>query len=1115
MIDPDGVACTILYHLIVNTLAELPDGHLYSRLFDYEDDDQANNWVCLIDKLCGIVKIMIEIPNSKSLKLSWLDPRKQQILREVSSAGLISREYISGFVKATWDQIIGERHFGERMEYEVPPVLINVGMQLPDPDMLKPGLHHLGLLHPYEELILMHHGLLYTAHDAHSSERNPRWHFQKEKKHLVVEPLQPKRLDIVTKIYPQPKLFEPGEDDSWKVFPEIRIPNFGNVMSQLAANLVNHSYPQLRRMPYRQVITAWGGASKIAKRLCGYIDRDVLLLEGQKLSVELLNKVAVKQSERGKLWLPSSGYVDYVTDDRDSRYIRMYIGQAKVSDRRLMQHINDATRSVPQSLHIFIIHQGNGQRAMNFLKLWTIHDLNSMDDESAMILPNILEMAMCASFQSLPPQVFETFFAPLTSPNQQYAGVGLNVLCPLYQGMRSVLKVRQETITYLESSLDPQIAMYPTFRAQRRGPISTLERWKGDMKIETWKEHIHLFCSAVGFAGNGDDVFEAPATPTTEQLISGHQVAKKTLSTAIAEITGEDLHEGFPVGDVAAKIGIVITRCVVSMEEESVLWGIRETGFTNKNCLLWLADPRWRKLTQSCQALCPMASKKLIQFHRHIIENSGLRVIIVDLEASQHVIPGIPLDKRKEFQLQWYCGNISGFAEKDDQGRLQRVYLQSPRSLTSLLSCSGPATQTISEMFKLTAAMTRTHGIRPYYCASSSAVHQILKIYGEEQDGAPRITTTDIPVTIQAFLYRKGFRRPEDIQRLVDIGGYLSRGLLLLLVILRRQPHNFSGLRNLQTAGSKKKAHRRGIFSSDEMKKVDSLLPAALKLPPMSGESQPSVKALAHVAVECLASLDGRVDNHELKNMIQLADEKEQELRESLEDDKNEGLDLEVNDIGVDTPCSELFPEMDDDIDDLEPTRDNSIFQSSRWPHSSAPRRRPEWHRNRQKDRRILYGGVKYRGAWQPDKGGLVLHVLPDLAHILITLKGKERRDDFASEILVRAEIHPAKKHPNCWALDAMDTDPGAKLALIVDDGDGERFINTEGEGNARKANTFVDWFSGCSLETIASRPRRHIDTGSGDTVVKALKLNASGTYYTDEHGQLSKSPHVSRVPAS
>ncbi|KAL2851382.1 hypothetical protein BJX68DRAFT_266293 [Aspergillus pseudodeflectus] len=92
-------------------------------------------------------------------------------------------------------------------------------------------------------------------------------------------------------------------------------------------------------MPYRQVITAWGGADEIAKRLCGYIDRDVLLLEGQKLSVELLNKVAVKQSERGKLWLPSGGYVDYVTDDRDSRYIRMHYTEPDV--KRMPQSLEE------------------------------------------------------------------------------------------------------------------------------------------------------------------------------------------------------------------------------------------------------------------------------------------------------------------------------------------------------------------------------------------------------------------------------------------------------------------------------------------------------------------------------------------------------------------------------------------------------------------------------------------------------------------------------------------------------------------------------------------------------------------------------------------------------
>lgn len=39
---------------------------------------------------------------------------------------------------------------------------------------------------------------------------------------------------------------------------------------------------------------------------------------------------------------------------------------------------------------------------MNFLKLWSIYDIDSLDGESAVIFPNILEMSFSVAFQSLP-----------------------------------------------------------------------------------------------------------------------------------------------------------------------------------------------------------------------------------------------------------------------------------------------------------------------------------------------------------------------------------------------------------------------------------------------------------------------------------------------------------------------------------------------------------------------------------------------------------------------------------------------------------------------------------------------------------------------------------------
>ncbi|KAL3459137.1 hypothetical protein BJX64DRAFT_291534 [Aspergillus heterothallicus] len=824
-----------------------------------------------------MVKILVDVPSPRALRLSWLDDDKQKVLREVFSTGVLSRDYVSRFAKTTWDQLIGERHFGEKMEYEVPRILIDVGMQLPYPDMVRPGHYHLGVLYPLDELDIMHRILSTTAPENHRLQRNSRWESQKERMNPPAGAVRPKQLRNLllrkfTRIYPQPRSPDRDNDDSWKVFPHILIGDFGGIILRVTTNLVTQNYLQLRNMPYRQIITAWGGPTKVAERLCGYIDRDVLSLEGKSLSVEF------------------------------------------------------------------------------------------------------------------------------------------------------------------------------------------------------------------------------------------HQAAKKRLSSDIEEVTGESVHEGFPVGDIAARIGIVLTRCVISLEEESVPWGIRETGFTEKNCLIWLADPRCRQLTQKSQALGRRALEKAIPFHRTIIENSYMRVIMLDFESSQYVVPGIPPHLRQDFQLELYCGTISGFIETDNQSGIKRVYLHSRRSLTSLLSCPGPATQLISEMFKLAAALTCTYGIRPYYCASSSAVHQILKIYGEEQDGATQMTATNTPVMIQAFLYRKGFRQAEDIQRLIDVGGYLSRSLLLLLVVLRRQPSQFGGSRALRAAGSKRKPHRRGIFSSTEMQKLSSLLSVGLVLPPAEEGTGLSGKSPAHIAVECLAPFDGRVDSQELGNTIQLADEKEEELRAMSKENENyEQLDLEANDIGVDTLCSELFPEGSEDTSDVDPGLDLAAFRPSKSSGPTAKRRSPAWYRTRVLDKSILDRGVRYRGYWQPEQGRLLIHVRPDLAHILITLKGKRHREEFAPEILVKAEIHPSKRHPNCWARDARDSDPGAKLAFVVDYGEGERYSNEGGETTARKANTFVDWFFGCSLETIANRPRRHICTGKGDTVVRALGLSGGGTYYTDDDGELIK----------
>lgn len=117
----------------------------------------------------------------------------------------------------------------------------------------------------------------------------------------------------------------------------------------------------------------------------------------------------------------------------------------------------------------------------------------------------------------------------------------------------------------------------------------------------------------------------------------------------------------------------------------------------------------------------------------------------------------------------------------------------------------------------------------------------------------------------------------------------------------------------------------------------------------------------------------------------------------------------------------------------------------------------------------------------------------------------------FARAVKLKAEIYSGKKHPNNWALDSRDTDPGAKLAFPAFYLGNERYIQNYGEANARKANTFMDWVSICSLELMKLRPRRHFDAHES-AVRQVLNVSAETkpkTYFTDDSCQLWRSDGV------
>lgn len=88
--------------------------------------------------------------------------------------------------------------------------------------------------------------------------------------------------------------------------------------------------------------------------------------------------------------------------------------------------------------------------------------------------------------------------------------------------------------------------------------------------------------------------------------ISTRFSAQEQLSIAVMGLTGERVRDEYPVGSAAAKIGIVLSSCMLRVEaterdEAHVPWGIRESGFDETACLLWFADPQERSLTKKIQ----------------------------------------------------------------------------------------------------------------------------------------------------------------------------------------------------------------------------------------------------------------------------------------------------------------------------------------------------------------------------------------------------------------------------------------------------------------------------------------------------------------------------------
>jgi hypothetical protein len=169
-----------------------------------------------------------------------------------------------------------------------------------------------------------------------------------------------------------------------------------------------------------------------------------------------LHSIRLKQALDQSTWEdPNGGYLDFVTQVNEPTYLRPYVGQSNEPKYRIPQHTREILKGSMASLHYYIIRSGKGLRSANFIRLWTISFPPRTDGTVKLVFENFLEMVFCRAFQSLPAATLEQTFGPC--PQGQYAGMGLNVISPLLQGIALAPHVRHRAAQLLLQSPDPEL----------------------------------------------------------------------------------------------------------------------------------------------------------------------------------------------------------------------------------------------------------------------------------------------------------------------------------------------------------------------------------------------------------------------------------------------------------------------------------------------------------------------------------------------------------------------------------------------------------------------------------------------------------------------------------
>jgi hypothetical protein len=788
-------------------------------------------------------------------------------------------------------------------------------------------------------------------------------------------------------------------------------------------------------------------------------------------------------------WPDQGGYLDFILDDRNNRYVRFYVGQSNNLSVRLGVHCQNITSGSAEFLHYYIANLGDGHRGAHWMKLWStpkeINDkvLTPLESE---LIQCFLEKLFCRCFECLPTQTLQQYFGP-SEPGGKYAGLGLNVVTPLLQGAQLSSSDRNHFKSLLRGSSDPEIQSWPDERSKYLHRQKTSNRPTA-MKIAIpphptayailVQEQLH----DLGVTNCNFDVILSNAQLSGQYFDLSYQITKALGNYGIFTS---------PFGTIKAKVGVVLDDRIVDVGKQTqdsdwIPWLLRSAGLHQDNSLVWTFNHTHCGLYDPLSSFSQADSLKMQrqQFTRDLLNAGDLRVVLIcGLKSQEEILAALNFETVEgPFQILFREAKISLWLQRGLDKTIRRILIRSPAPIPVVSTAHWRTVHKIGEIFRIVSCFTNTP-LNCYLSENPTVQSRIIRQRRLENSGIASLWTLGaLDPLVRQWLFRRGFQN-DDLESLQKCNkhGSLARSLVVLLIHLARNSWKAGGTKiprptRFQSSELSVVSYVTESISDEEWEAVGRIF---TKAKAKSAEAQqqkgPPVISISSDQMEAAKCHEGR-DKHVVREM---ATEVEgnviaEEHSDSDETEASEDVHLSPDNDGPPSlPIMQEFLDCEDIILSANFREDEDQIQNA-----SLPRVHHGWLANMAWKSQLLGEGQSYSCFKRPgvysktiEMRGLAIKVPDGLEKIMIRAElapdGEVHQHRFISKWLPEGEpalrlalygegIKSDGSHCSVWLSDAiLRQNPHVTASRIF------------------KVNSIVDWLEDISDAEILLRPHR------------------------------------------